>query len=153
MGIRALPERTPWDPLAKVLKTTDKNDPSDTRAEVLQSVVFMNLKKGPGKSSAKHTELWVAANRDRHYIRRQFALYDPDITICGKTGGHFVETALGYPKSAWNRTNEGIQFFAREPGKFIVDYRHPQPRGYAYEKLYTRLIGAIHEILQGTCDA
>ncbi len=141
MGIRGLPEQTSWEKLPPFDK-----EASDTRAEVLRSVAFMNLKKEPGKPEAKDPELWVAANRDRRYIQRQFSLYDPDITICCGTGGHFVETALGHPKSIWKHTSDKIGFFERESGKFIVDYGHPQPR-YAPEKLYSQLMSALHEIL------
>lgn len=145
-GIRGLPERIPWDQLAKTLKTTDDNDPSDARANELLSAAFMNIKKEPGKSKAKYPQLWKAADRDRLYIQRQFLLYDPDITICCGTDYYFVEMVLGHPKSIWNHTTDTVRFFEREPGKFIVAYRHPQSH-YTVKTLYSDLMSALYEIL------
>ena len=47
----------------------------------------MNLKKSPGGATSEPKALAAAARADKDYIRRQYSLYDPDITICGEHKG------------------------------------------------------------------
>jgi|GEM_PF-437772 len=52
--------------------------------EFLSMFGYIQIKKSPGGSTAKREELEAAAQRDRDFIRRQIAIYHPDIIVaCG----------------------------------------------------------------------
>ena len=77
-GIKNLPSIREWSFYEEITR--------DCRKETLKSIVAMNLKKSPGGASTEPKALAAAARADKDYIRRQYSLYDPDITICGGTG-------------------------------------------------------------------
>lgn len=52
--------------------------------EYLSMFGYIQIKKSPGSSTAKREELETAAQRDQAFIRRQIAIYQPDIIVaCG----------------------------------------------------------------------
>ena len=54
--------------------------------EVLRSICVINLNKSPGTHTTKIAKLKKVATEDAVLIRSQYAIYDPDLTICGGTG-------------------------------------------------------------------
>ena len=59
------------------------------RVEILRSICAINLKKSPGTHTAEMASLARIANEDAVRIQEQYAIYDPDLTICGGTGELF----------------------------------------------------------------
>lgn len=139
-GIRNLPSE-------EIGLTTEKID-KGFRREVLRGIVVMNLKKSPGGASTNDADLETVAREDAEYIRKQFAIYDPDITICGgvdTTAEVFQE--LVHPGMDWRQTRRGIRWYRRNADKCVVAFHHPAAR-FRKAGLLGDLLGAIKEIKQ-----
>ena len=139
-GIRNLPSEYEWFSHEKKTKT------EAFRKETLKSVVVMNLKKSPGGSSAAYKALKNVAREDAPYIQKQYAIYDPDITICGgteTTGGLFHDVV--HPRMKWKQTTRSIWWYSRSAHKFVVAVPHPEARVQDSLLLYA-LLDAIKEI-------
>ena len=118
-GIRNIERDIPWKEFA------DINE--EDRKSSLKSICAMNLKKSPGTHTTDKASLNKVANEDRNFIEKQFALYNPDITICGGTGDLFKDVA-GLNEFEWKRTNRGIWWYERAPRKYVIAYCHPEAR-------------------------
>ena len=113
---------------------------------MLRGIVAMNLKKSPGGSSTGFADLKKVAWEDARHIREQYAMYDPDITICGgvnTTAGVFRE--LVHPKMKWRQTSRGVWWYRRGARKFVVAFSHPAVR-FRKARLLGDLLDAIKEI-------
>lgn len=117
---------------------------ADFRRAQLQSICAFNLKKSPGMHTCDAGQLAQEAQLDRHFIQAQYALYDPDITLCCGTGDLFMEVA-GLPPQPWQRTRRGIWWLATAPGKYVLHHPHPAARVGAHLLLYG-LVDALREI-------
>ena len=142
-GIRQLPTMSVWDHYKTVVR--GKNVSKEFRTKQLRSICAMNLKKAPGEHTSKPKELRESTLQDRQYIRRQYKLYDPHLTICGGTGDLFME-AIGYDTKERRETRRGIRWYKREPGKYIVHFAHPEARVAAPLLVYG-LLDAVNEIM------
>ncbi|MBF4247761.1 hypothetical protein EA004_22710 [Vibrio anguillarum] len=135
-GIRSPEREIPW----KEFDVLSQED----RKSTLKSICAMNLKKSPGTHTADYASLNKVANEDRSFIKKQYALYDPDITICGRTGELFKDVA-GFNNSEWKRTIRGVWWFERAPKKYVIAFCHPEARVDNPLIVYG-LIDAIREI-------
>ncbi|WP_194568953.1 hypothetical protein [Vibrio anguillarum] len=135
-GIRSPEREIPW----KEFDVLSQED----RKSTLKSICAMNLKKSPGTHTADYASLNKVANEDRSFIKKQYALYDPDITICGGTGELFKDVA-GFNNSEWKRTIRGVWWFERAPKKYVIAFCHPEARVDNPLIVYG-LIDAIREI-------
>jgi len=135
-GIRNIGRDISWNEFEDIKK--------EDRQSSLKSICAMNLKKSPGTHTTNTASLNNVANEDRDFIERQFALYNPDITICGGTGELFKDVA-GFNEFEWKRTNRGIWWYQRAPKKYVVAYCHPEARVDNPLIVYG-LIDAIREI-------
>ncbi|CAM3604465.1 hypothetical protein VA7868_03503 [Vibrio aerogenes CECT 7868] len=135
-GIRSPEREIPW----KEFDVVSQED----RKYSLKSICAMNLKKSPGTHTADYASLNKVAYEDRSYIKKQYALYDPDITICGGTGELFKDVA-GFNNSEWKRTIRGVWWFERAPMKYVIAFCHPEARVDNSLIVYG-LIDAIREI-------
>ena len=116
----------------------------------------MNLKKSPGGSSTDLQALKAVAKEDAPYIKRQYAIYDPDITICGgdNTAEIFKEV-VGH-KMEWQKTKsigaqgDEIWWYKRndekEKPKVVVSYWHPAQRRRRAKDLLYILLDVIAKI-------
>ena len=140
-GIRNLPSEYEWFSYEEKTKT------KAFRRETLKSIVVMNLKKSPGGSTANAAALKNVAKEDAPYIQKQYAIYDPDITICGgvKTGDLFWEALHRDSDMKWKQTTRGIWWYSRSAHKFVVAVPHPEARVQDSLLLYA-LLDAIKEI-------
>lgn len=137
-GIRQLQrgdEELPWAHYERV-------DASFRKAQ-LRSICAFNLKKLPGMHTCDPALLEQHAQLDRHYLQAQYALYEPDITLCCGTGDLFAGV-VGLPPH-WQRTRRGVWWQATAPGKYVVDYAHPAARVGAHMLMYG-LMDALREI-------
>ena len=127
----------------------EDKDMEKFRKETLKSICTMNLKKTPGGSSTNDNKLEEIAMCDQNLIRKQYNLYNPDITICGNTGSLF-RRVMGKDSNCWqNENNEWAWWYEREgrkPGKYVIYTWHPQQRYYPPKQLQKELIDVIRKI-------
>ncbi|MBW8035833.1 MAG: hypothetical protein FVQ79_09435 [Planctomycetes bacterium] len=114
------------------------------RIETLKSICAINLKKSPGTHTTNHASLNSVANEDKDYIRSQYSIYDPDLTICGGTADLFRFVA-GHDSMKWRTTKRGIWWYERRAHKYVVSFAHPEARVHSPLLVYG-LLDAIHEI-------
>lgn len=118
----------------------------DCRKETLKSIVAMNLKKSPGGATSEPKALAAAVKEDQNYIRRQYSLYDPDITICGGTKvDELFRKAVGH-QMKWQETRRGVRWYERKARKYVVSFSHPAARVTDSLLLYG-LLDAVREIM------
>ncbi|WP_332401745.1 hypothetical protein [Vibrio metschnikovii] len=135
-GIRNLGSEMPWNEFEHISK--------EDRQLFLKSICAMNLKKSPGTHTTDTASLSKVSYEDSNLIQRQFALYDPDLTICGGTGELFKDVA-GFNELEWDRTNRGVWWYQRAPKKYVISYCHPEARVDNSLIVYG-LIDAVREI-------
>ena len=134
-GIRYLPSEA----IGLISTKKDKG----YRMEMLRGIVAMNLKKSPGGSSTNDAKLETVTRADAEYIKRQYVLYDPDITICGGVGELFRKVV--HPKMGWKQTTGGVCWYRRDTHKCVVAFTHPAAR-FGTTRLLRDLLDAIKEI-------
>ncbi len=117
----------------------------DFRKEILKGICVINLKKSPGTHITNMRTLESAAESDKEYIRRQYALYEPDLTICCGTGDLFKKV-VGHGDKKWRQTKRGIWWYERDVGKYVVSFAHPEARVCSPLLIYG-LLDAVNEIL------
>ena len=135
-GIRNLTSIPGWDFYAEIT--------NDFRIETLKSICALNLKKSPGTHTSDHASLNAVAKEDKDFVRRQFSIYDPDLTICGGTGDLF-KRVVGHEEEVWKTTKRGIRWYEQDDNKYVVDFAHPEARVRKQLLLYG-LLDAIREI-------
>ena len=88
-----------------------------------------------------------AARADRDLLSEQFNIYEADLVICcGDPVGDLVEELiLDASHGEWKPTSRGVWFKEFRPGRFIIDYAHPQGRTWSHLLLYG-LVDAVREI-------
>ena len=109
-GIRNMRHISNWDYYTKI--------DTQFRIDMLQSICAINLKKSPGGHTADAKELEKIANEDRKNSKKQYALYDPDLTICCGTGDLFKSVVEHDNK--WQTTRRGIYWYKRADNKFVI---------------------------------
>lgn len=122
-----------------------KNISKEFRAEVLRSICVVNLKKSPGTHTTEIASLTEVAKQDAFRIQTQYAIYEPDLTICGGTGDLF-RTVVGHEHLEWRQTRRGIRWYQWASGKVVIAYSHPEAR-VQDSLLHYGLIDAVIEIL------
>ncbi len=135
-GIRNLKSIPDWSFYSEI-----KNE---FRIEVLKSICIINLKKSPGTHTTNKATLDAVANEDKNNIKRQYAVYDADLTICGGTGDLFKSVAE-HESFEWKTTKRGIWWYERDVNKYVVSFAHPEARAQSSLLVYG-LLDAIREI-------
>ena len=115
------------------------------RIEVLRSICVINLNKSPGTHTTKTEKLNKVATEDAVLIKSQYAIYNPDLTICGGTGDLFRKV-VDRDKHQWSQTRRGIWWYQRAPKKVVISYSHPAARVQS-SLLHYGLIDAVNELL------
>jgi len=116
------------------------------KRNTIKSICAMNLKKVPGGGTTEWRKLEAAAGNNKEFIKQQFGIYDPDLTICANVGDLFMD-AMDYGQFG-RTTRRGIRWHERESGKYVIDYWHPNYRG-PNELLFYGLMDAVAEIYDG----
>lgn len=136
-GIRNLPHDLTWESLEFIGEAR--------RKAVLPSIAAINLKKYPGGHTTDIAQLAEDSDKDRDFINRQIALYDPDFLICCGTSDLF-HSLVEFPQPpTWKRTARGVWYHEPLEKKYVVAYSHPEAR-CASNLLYYSLVDAIREI-------
>jgi hypothetical protein len=142
-GIRRLPDEIPWSEMSLITE--------DRRKESLKSICAVNVKKKPGRNTADIVELRRHAAADREFLKRQLALYDPEITVCCGTYWFLHEIDILPSPTSWSETTRGVPWWSPSPGKHVISYAHPKARA-APHLLFYGLIDALREIRLGPRD-
>ena len=134
-----------WWKVAKILygirKIDNPQEPWNDK-EMHPSICAFNLKKEGGKPYTDMVQLALIAMQDRKFIRRQFEIYDPGLTICGGTYQIF-RFVCGHEGE--EKQTKGVRCYERSPGKFVVGIKHPAYTKQSHEDV----IKAVKEILKG----
>ncbi len=117
---------------------------NEFRIQILRSICAINLKKSPGTHITDHASLKAVAKEDKEYLQLQYAIYDPDLTICGGTGDLF-KWVVGHASKEWKTTSRGIYWYERGANKYVVSFSHPEARVNSPLLVYG-LLDAINEI-------
>ena len=88
---------------------------------------------------------WEGSKEDACYIKSQYAIYDPDITICGGNETGRLFHGLVHPQMTCNQTTRGICWYRRGNSKCVVVFPHPAARVQDSLLLYG-LLDALKEI-------
>ena len=123
-----------WSKLGKVMRAI--RQPSEECAGMHLSACAFNLDKEGGHPKTDMMMLALRAMKDAHFIRRQFELYDPDITICAGTFEIFRYVlghgyVLGHKKCEQYEVITGTEStnpawrYERAPGKYVLGTYHP----------------------------
>ena len=134
-GLLCVDEELQWEHLE------GKN--KERRMEYLPKICVVNLEKTPSKEYAEKSDISDAVDKYGRFLRRQFELYEPDITICCGTGGEF-DQLYNDRSYAWKETTGKIKY-VNDNGKIIIKYKSPLAREYDQD-LYDDLINAAKEI-------
>ena len=124
-----------WNELSK--------DNDNRRKIMIPQVCAINLKKTPGSSVANSNKIAEAVSRDKIQLRKQFELYNPDITILCGTENHYQNIVDNNPK--WEMTSRGIWYYIDADGMIVISFSHPKARTKECFFHYC-LIDAIKEI-------
>lgn len=99
----------------------------ELRVEVLKTICAMNLKKYPGTHTSDRAKLESAVEEDKSFIKRQYEIYCPDITICCGAGWN-LRVALDLTHGGVFETTRGIKWFLNHNNKPVIIFAHPEAR-------------------------
>ncbi len=137
-GIFSLPKELPWVQLEK--------DCRSRRAKILPQICAVNVKKTSGSYVSDSRQVYAAARDNGEILKKQLALYAPDMVICCGTEGAFVDACFPDKKIEWQMTTRGVWYF-RDRGMPVISFSHPAARVKDCY-LYYALLDAVREIYQ-----
>ena len=137
-GIFSLPEELPWVQMEK--------DCRSRRAKILPQICAVNVKKTSGSYVSDSRQVYAAARDNGEILKKQLALYAPDMVICCGTEGAFVDACFPDKKIEWQMTTRGVWYF-RDRGMPVISFSHPAARVKDCY-LYYALLDAVREIYQ-----
>ncbi len=135
-GIKNRKSMPDWEDFQKI---TEK-----FREDTLKSICAINLKKKPGKGGANLKVLEKTARKDSQFIQQQYAIYDPDLTLCCGTGQLFKEV-VGHCGKGWRKTRRNVSWYERAANKYVIDFFHPA-RPIESSLMLFSLIDTVNEI-------
>jgi len=125
----------------------------DYCAKILSSICAINLKKESGKGKANLKKIKEAAERDKHFIKEQLDLYQPDIVIaCGHDSAPTASILMNIYEdfdSKWLNFNGLDYYFTNKINKTkpicVISMPHPNRAGI--EK-WTNLLRDLYSALK-----
>ncbi len=99
----------------------------EAHSESLDQIAVMNLKKSGGESTSDYDDIRKYAEYDKHELKKEFELIDPDIIICGSTFKTLGECVFGPNEFVVGDRNENWFYNVEVFGKtrLFIDYYHP----------------------------
>ncbi|ATA20673.1 hypothetical protein EDC48_11937 [Gibbsiella quercinecans] len=134
--IRSIDHEMRWKELANISL--------EDRQQTLRAICAMNLKKSPGSHTTERASFVPVVVEDKLFIQKQYAFYNPDITICCGTGWDF-RSALDFTDCEVFKTSRGIQWFLNSDNRPVIIYSHPAARIHSPLLIYG-LFDAVREI-------
>tara|TARA_R110001583_G_scaffold189924_1_gene353722 strand:+ start:466 stop:1128 length:663 start_codon:yes stop_codon:yes gene_type:complete len=114
------------------------------RINFLKSICAMNLKKSPGGHTTVRASFDTVVAEDKIFIKNQYDLYNPDITVCCGTGWDLRNVLDLYDGEVFE-TTRGIKWFKNHQNNPVIMFAHPAARVQDSLLVYG-LIDAIREI-------
>ncbi len=115
----------------------------DNLRKALSKIAVVNVNKCGGGATSIGAELWVAAYRDREFLRRQIRLYAPDIIIAGGTGDIARHLLFEEHWQDWNRHSDTVYWIRPSALETVlVSTYHPQAR-IEHRKLYEDVLTGL----------
>lgn len=133
-GVKPGGDEVPWNQAKPVTKKL--------RADRLRGVAAMNVKKTSGQGPSDMDVVLDIARQDAEFLRRQFALYSADITVCC---GLHLNVLPQFAKSKVLTTTNGTPYVEWESGKYAIQHWHPEAR-FPDRLLYYSLANAAAEL-------
>lgn len=95
--------------------------------DVLQQIVYLNIKKTAGVSVANHDELQSSYQTNKNIFLEQLELYNPDVIICGNTFKYIKDdlNLTDYQTIKYPNSNLCVYF---NDDKIYLDAYHPCAR-------------------------
>lgn len=150
-----------WQNVADILRgINEAHNPSAKDGAMPDNICAFNLMKNWSEREWLDTdwdELKEVARRDRVFIRRQFEIYNPDLTLCmgynWQKGDmlHIFREVMGhdnndFPKHETQTKNKKTNewgWYERDPGKVVVNTYHMSNRGQQSADEVLAIIKAI----------
>ncbi|QRV23829.1 hypothetical protein [Marinomonas foliarum] len=114
------------------------------RINFLKSICAMNLKKSPGGHTTVRASFDTVVTEDKIFIKNQYDIYNPGITVCCGTGWDLRNVLDLYDGKVFE-TSRGIKWFKNHQNNPVIMFAHPAARVQDSLLVYG-LIDAIREI-------
>jgi len=101
----------------------------DRSMKMPPSICAFNLDKTGGHSTTNMGRLALIAMRDSKFIKRQFEIYVPDLTLCGGTFQIFRYVMEHEDIPVKETRHAKLPWYERRPGQYVVGMKHPADRG------------------------
>lgn len=140
-GIENIDKEISWDKINYISQ--------EFRKDQFKNIAVVNIKKEPGGASAISKQIWTYSWDDREFLKKQIAIYKPDIIVCCGTGEMVQERELITKFDKWEISSFGVKYFKiTNEGRiqFIINFCHPAIRSNAKDK-FDLLIKTIQEIM------
>jgi len=118
----------------------DRSQNYKNARETMLRSAWVNIKKAEGIAYSNSGDLHSVAKRDADYLRRQLALLDPKVVLCGYTFGVVREVLFPDAK----KIAETEFSYRTTNGRIIIDYYHP---GRKSRESYGPLIDEVQRIV------
>lgn len=146
-GAMHIDQAISWEQVEQVISCVE------TQTSLLRKIALVNIKKisGAGIVDYQNFDKYFNDTKNIDYLKKQLAIYKPNIIICGGTGYYYQQLYKDFvlPVKKWQKTQRGIGYCIVED-TIVIDYCHPQARIAANIKYYA-LIDAIAEIKLKNC--
>lgn len=137
-GILNLQGELPWSELEKDCRNRRKN--------MLPKICAVNVKKTSGNYVSDGREIYTEALKNSDLLKKQLALYAPNLVICCGTADAFTDACFCDRKLEWQMTTRGVWYF--QAGDItVIAFSHPAARVKDCY-LYYALMDAVREILK-----
>ena len=134
----------PDEPWSQVLSNTTEKV---VQSALLSEIGVVNFKKisGFGVTDVKTLDAFTTESYNQEMLRKQLALYHPDIVVCGGTA-YYLAALYGedFAAKKWNTTNRGVRY-AKKGNTTYIDFCHPLIRA-PKNMIYYSLLDVVKEI-------
>ena len=144
-GLQNLHRDVPW---VEVQPYGNESHPD--KLKLLKNVGIMNMKKVPGRKAPTNMlsfREFTERPENLDYLRRQWDLYTPQLTVCA-SGDTFnvLTTALGASPADFRYTSRNQRYWVNPNGQFLLETCHPAAQ-YPPAMKYYMLLDAARELL------
>ncbi len=145
-----------WKNVAEILCHINKwrNAKANNDGEMPDNICAFNLMKKRGGKKTNWSELAQVAKEDGDFIRRQFAIYDPDVTLCmgydGQKGDmlDIFRDVMGHTGIPKQHAKMDWGWYERSPGKIVVNTYHMSNHGQQSHEDVIEVVKEISENVQ-----
>lgn len=118
----------------------------DIQNQLLSQFALVNVKKTAGGSVVDWSKFDPYFNnvRNREFLKKQLAIYNADLVICGGTAWHLCEV-MGWDYNDWKETKRGVRYYKMGQTVYL-DFCHPNIRA-PRNIVYYALVDAVSELL------